>query len=129
MHPRTSSKLKNISISKNIEIIKPLGFFDFTKLEKNALCLITDSGTVPEETLYFKKPCVTIRESTERPETIESGSNILSGLNSDDIFESVKQMTSIVPDWSWSLSLGDGKTASKVVNIIRGKLERRVIEM
>ena len=129
MHPRTSSKLKNLSVPKCIEIIKPLGFFDFTKLEKNALCLITDSGTVPEEALYFKKPCVTIRESTERPETIESGSNILSGLNSDHIFQCVKQMTSIVPDWSWNLTLGDGKTASKVVNIIRGKLERRVIEM
>jgi UDP-N-acetylglucosamine 2-epimerase (non-hydrolysing) len=129
MHPRTSSKLKNISVFKGIEIIKPLGFFDFTKLEKNALCLITDSGTVPEETLYFKKPCVTIRESTERPETIESGSNILSGLNSDDIFQCVKQMTNTVPDWSWNTSLGDGKTASKVVNIIRGKLERRVIQM
>ena len=89
--------------------------------------MITDSGTVPEEALYFKKPCVTIRESTERPETIESGSNVLSGLNSDDIFQCVKQMISVVPDWSWNSSLGDGKTASKVVNIIRGKLERRII--
>ncbi len=129
MHPRTASKLQKRSIPKGIEIIKPLGFFDFIKLEKNALCLITDSGTVPEETLYFKKPCVTIRESTERPETIEAGSNILSGLNSDNIFKCVKQMTSITPDWSWNDSLGDGRTASKVTNILRGKLERRIIEM
>jgi len=129
MHPRTSSKLKTLSVPKCIEIIKPLGFFDFTKLEKNALCVITDSGTVPEETLYFGKPCVTIRDSTERPETIEAGSNILSGLNSEDIFQCVKQMTSIVPNWKWDLSLGDGKTASKVVNIVRGKLERRIIEI
>ena len=48
MHPRTSSKLKTLSVPKCIEIIKPLGFFDFTKLEKNALCVITDSGTVPD---------------------------------------------------------------------------------
>ena len=129
MHPRTSSKLKTLSVPICIEIIKPLGFFDFTKLEKNALCVITDSGTVPEETLYFGKPCVTIRDSTERPETIEAGSNILSGLNSEDIFQCVKQMTSIVPNWKWDLSLGDGKTASKVVNIVRGKLERRIIEI
>ena len=54
MHPRTSSKVKNVKIPKTVEIIKPLGFFDFTKLEKNAFCLITDSGTVPEESLYFK---------------------------------------------------------------------------
>jgi len=129
MHPRTLSKIKNLSLPKYLEIIKPLGFFDFTKLEKNAFCLITDSGTVPEETMYFKKPCVTIRNSTERPETIEMGSNVLSGLNSDDIFDCVNQITSITPDWIWNSSLGDGRTASKVVNIIRGKLERRIIEM
>ena len=127
MHPRTSSKLKKQFVPKGIEIIKPLGFLDFTKLEKNALCLITDSGTVPEETLYFKKPCVTIRESTERPETIEAGSNILAGLDIENILNSVKQITSIKPDWNWDSSLGDGKTASKVLNILRGKLERRKI--
>ena len=127
MHPRTFSKLKKQSIPNGVEIILPLGFFDFSKLEKNALCLITDSGTVPEETLYFKKPCVTIRESTERPETIEAGSNILAGLDVDNIFNSVKQITSINPEWNWDSSLGDGKTASRVINILRSKLERRKI--
>ena len=129
MHPRTSSKLEKQIIPKGIEIIKPLGFFDFTKLEKNALCLITDSGTIPEETLYFKKPCVTIRESTERPEIIEAGSNILAGLDVNSIFNSVKQMTSIKPEWNWDSSLGDGNTASKVINILQGKLERRKISL
>ena len=129
MHPRTSSKLKNQVIPKGIEIIKPLGFFDFTKLEKNAMCLITDSGTVPEETLYFKKPCVTIRDTTERPETIEAGSNILAGLDVENIFNSVKQMTSIKPQWDWNSSLGDGKTALRVVNILRSKLERRKFDL
>ncbi|KAF6245771.1 UDP-N-acetylglucosamine 2-epimerase (non-hydrolyzing) [Nitrosopumilus sp. b2] len=127
LHPRTLSKSKKIKIPKGIEIIKPLGFFDFTKLEKNALCLITDSGTVPEETLYFKKPCVTIRESTERPETIEAGSNILAGLDIENILGSVNQIISTKYDWKWDSSLGDGKTASKVLNILRGKLERRKI--
>ena len=122
MHPRTSSKLKNISISKNIEIIKPLGFFDFTKLEKNALCLITDSGTVPEEALYFKKPCVTIRESTERPEIIEAGSNILSGLTPETMLRATESITSDKPNWKWNEALGDGKTARKVINILHGKL-------
>jgi len=129
MHPRTFSRLKKQPIPNGVEIILPLGFFDFSKLEKNAFCLITDSGTVPEETLYFKKPCVTIRESTERPETIEAGSNILAGLDADAIFDSVKQITSINPEWNWNSSLGDGKTASKVINILRGKLERRKITL
>ena len=128
MHPRTASKIKKQNISKGIEITKPLGFFDFAKLEKNAFCLITDSGTVPEETLYFKKPCISIRESTERPETIEAGSNILAGINSENILEATKLITSYTPNWSWTEALGDGKTASKVANIIRGQLQRQKLD-
>ena len=123
IHPRTASKLlKKIKVPKGVEIIKPLGFFEFSNLERNAFCLITDSGTVPEESLYFKRPCVTIRESTERPETIEAGSNILTGLKPQNILESVQIITSRKPNWEWNQALGDGKTSSKVINIIRGKL-------
>jgi UDP-N-acetylglucosamine 2-epimerase (non-hydrolysing) len=122
IHPRTMSKIKNLKIPKYIELIHPLGFFDFLKLEKNAYCLITDSGTVPEETLFFQKPCVTIRESTERPETIEAGSNILASLNPQNIVDSVDLITSNKPNWEWSNVLGDGKTSFKVANILRGKI-------
>jgi len=124
MHPRTLSKLNKKDIPKCIEIVKPLGFFDFSKLEQNAFCYITDSGTLPEDALYYKKPCVIIRESTERPEFIEAGCNILSGLDPKNIVESVRTITSTTIDWKWNESLGDGKTSSKVVNIIRGKLVR-----
>lgn len=124
MHPRTKSKLKTKDIPKSIEIIKPLGFFDFSKLEQHAFCYVTDSGTLPEDALIYKKPCVIIRESFERPEFIEAGCNILSGLEPNNIVESVKTITSIVNDWKWNESLGDGKTSSKVVNIIKGKLVR-----
>ena len=122
IHPRTRSKMKNIEIPNGVELIEPLGFFDFTYLEKNAFCLLTDSGTVPEEMLYFKKPCVTIRESTERPEIIEAGSNILSGLKPENILRSTESITSKKPDWQWKEALGDGKTARKVINILNGKL-------
>lgn len=122
IHPRTASKMEKGKIPKGIELVKPLGFFDFSKLEKNAACLITDSGTIPEETLYFKRPCVTIRESTERPEYIEAGSNILAGLDPKKVVEAVKSITSINSDWEWNNALGDGKTASKVVNILLGKI-------
>ena len=125
IHPRTLSKIKKSKIPKGIELIKPLGFFDFSKLEKNSFCIITDSGTIPEEALYFKKPCITIRESTERPEYIEAGSNILSGLEPKNLLESVKLITSSESDWEWDKSLGDGKTASKVANILRGKIDRQ----
>ena len=122
IHPRTTSKIQNIKIPKGIELIDPLGFFDFTYLEKNAFCLLTDSGTVPEEALYFKKPCVTIRETTERPEIIEAGSNILSGLMPNDILRATESITSGKPDWQWNKALGDGKTSRKVINILNGKL-------
>lgn len=124
MHPRTKSKLKKKDVPKCIEIISPLGFFDFSKLEQNAFCYVTDSGTLPEDALIYKKPCVIIRESFERPEFIEAGCNILSGLDPKNIVESVKTITSAVIDWEWNKSLGDGKTSSKVVNIIQGKLDR-----
>ncbi len=122
IHPRTTSKMKKIQIPKGIELIEPLGFFDFTYLEKNAFCLLTDSGTVPEEALYFKKPCVTIRETTERPEIIEAGSNILSGLIPENILRSTESITSGKPDWQWKEALGDGKTSRKVINILHGNL-------
>lgn len=125
MHPRTLSKIKILKIPKGIEIIKPLGFFDFTKLEKNAFCLITDSGTVPEESLYFKIPCVSIRETTERPEYIEAGNNILAGLNPEDILKAVSIITSSPIISEWNFNLGDGKTSSKVLNILCGKLNRQ----
>ena len=128
IHPRTLNKLKHFKIPKCIETSKPLGFFDFTHLEKHAFCLITDSGTVPEESFYFKKPCVSIRESTERPEYLETGSTIISGLDPRDIVQSVSLITSHTSDWEWDKSLGDGNTASKVVNIMRGK-SRKILEI
>lgn len=125
IHPRTLSRMNKRKITKSIETIKPLGFFDFSKLEKNAFCLITDSGTIPEEALYFGVPCVTIRESTERPEFIEAGGNILTGLNPDNLVESVKLITSSEKKIKWIESLGDNRTSDKVVNILRGKIDRQ----
>ena len=124
MHPRTLSKIKKLKIPNGIEIIKPAGFLDFTKLEKNAFCLITDSGTVPEESLYFKIPSVTIRETTERPEYIEAGSNILSGLEPNDVIRAVDLITSKKIESEWNSRLGDNLTSSKVLNILSGKLNR-----
>ena len=72
--------------------------------------------------LYFQKPCVTIREYTERPEIIEAGSNILSGLNPENMLRATESITSGKPDWEWNKVLGDGKTARKVINILHGKM-------
>lgn len=91
LHPRTSERLKKIKIKSDlIVLLEPLGFFEFVKLEKEALAVLTDSGTVQEECAIFKIPNVTLRDVTERPETIESGSNILSGADPISILRAVE---------------------------------------
>src|SRR5947209_10119088 len=88
LHPRTKSKVEQFGIDLNkagLRFLPPLGFFDFVRLEKSAGCVLSDSGTVQEETCLFGVPNVTIREVTERPETIECGSNILGGTEPDAI--------------------------------------------
>lgn len=93
VHPRTAEKLEQHGVrpqSKNIRLLKALGFFDFVKLEKNSLAVLTDSGTVQEECSIFGIPNVTLRDVTERPETIECGSSILSGAETDAILRAVE---------------------------------------
>jgi UDP-N-acetylglucosamine 2-epimerase (non-hydrolysing) len=86
-HPRTAAKLESseINVGAKIRLLEPMGFFDFVKLEKNALAVLTDSGTVQEECSIFGIPNVTVRDVTERPETIECGSNIISGGDPESI--------------------------------------------
>lgn len=90
VHPRAQPHLDNHPFQKEIVAIKPRGLFDFIKLEQNALCVLTDSGTVQEECAIFNKPVVTLRDSTERPETIESGSNFISGCEPESILRGVE---------------------------------------
>lgn len=101
-HPRTRSKIDKFGIDISnplIQFVEPFGFFDFIKLEKQAFCVLSDSGTVQEECSIFHVPNVTLRDVTERPETIECGSNILSGSDPDSILKCVEVVLSQPPDW------------------------------
>ena len=101
-HPRTAEKLNQFGINpenQNIKLLKPLGFFEFVKLEKNALGVLTDSGTVQEECSIFGIPNVTLRDVTERPETVECGSNILSGADPEMILRAVDIAISQPATW------------------------------
>ena len=101
-HPRTRSRLEgfNIGVSNpQIRFLPPFGFFDFIALEKSAFCVLSDSGTVQEECCIFRVPNVTIRDVTERPETIECGSNMLSGGNPEDMLRCVKTVIDQKFDW------------------------------
>jgi UDP-N-acetylglucosamine 2-epimerase (non-hydrolysing) len=92
-HPHTQQRLQAGGMSDagdGVRYMDPFGFFDFVKLEQNAFCVLSDSGTVQEECSIFKVPNVTIRDTTERPETLEYGSNILSGAQRDSVLRCVK---------------------------------------
>ncbi|PYG85780.1 UDP-N-acetylglucosamine 2-epimerase (non-hydrolysing) [Ruminiclostridium sufflavum DSM 19573] len=91
-HPRTMKKVKTLDkalLSSKIEWIKPVGFFDYIKLQKNAFCVISDSGTVTEEAALLSFPAVTIRNAHERPEGMDEGVLIMSGLRADRVLQSV----------------------------------------
>jgi UDP-N-acetylglucosamine 2-epimerase (non-hydrolysing) len=91
IHPRSKKKIikLKLKIDKKIFLINPLGFFDFVNLEKNSYCVLTDSGTVQEETSILKVPSIVLRESTERPETLESGATIVDD-NIESILDNIK---------------------------------------
>ncbi len=121
VHPRTAEKLQQHGIkpaSASIRLLKALGFFDFVKLEKNSLAVLTDSGTVQEECAIFGIPNITLRDVTERPETIECGSNILSGAETDSIVRAVE--IAIAQPAAWTappeyLATNVSQTVSKIM--------------
>ena len=120
-HPRTKHKLKqfNLKISNpDIIIAEPFGFFDFVKLEQNSYMAMSDSGTVQEEMCIFNIPTVTIRDTTERPETIWCGSNIISGLNKDQILNCYEQMKINSRNWKIPEEYDRNNVSDTVVNIL-----------
>lgn len=102
LHPRTRSKLAQFGIGvvgDGVRFLEPFGFGDFIALERNAFCVLSDSGTVQEECCILRVPNVTIRDVTERPETVENGSNMLSGIAPDAITRCVRVVVAQEPEW------------------------------
>jgi UDP-N-acetylglucosamine 2-epimerase (non-hydrolysing) len=125
VHPRTRDRMKKFAINTQHPLIhysEPFGFFDFVHLQKHARCVITDSGTVQEESCILGVPSVTIRNSTERAETVICGSNVVSGVQTNKIVEGVTLM--LQSDRSWKLPEGydDPIVSNKVVNMVLGGL-------
>ncbi|KKQ41476.1 MAG: UDP-N-acetylglucosamine 2-epimerase [Microgenomates group bacterium GW2011_GWC1_37_8] len=120
LHPRTPKKLEalNIQLPANIEIVEPLGFLDFVALEKDAICIISDSGTALQEGTVLRVPSVVIREAIERPEVLEVGATVISGTRkSEDILRAVDAALQSTKKW---LSPYDheGSVSDKMVNFI-----------
>lgn len=103
-HPRTRARMKRWNLdlpdNQNLQFHEPFGFFDFIALERNAFCVLSDSGTVQEECCLFNVANVTIRDVTERPETIECGSNMLSGADPETIVSCVRTVLDQKLSWS-----------------------------
>jgi len=121
IHPRSRTSIKSfgLKVPHGITLMDPLGFLEFSKLEKNAFCCVTDSGTVQEDSCIFKVPCVTMRISTERSETVEIGSNIVAGLNKKHILEAVHKMVN--RKTNWNNPYGTPDSANKTIEILEQK--------
>jgi UDP-N-acetylglucosamine 2-epimerase (non-hydrolysing) len=101
LHPRTADKMQQFGVDGGrITFVPPLGLFDFVRLEKEAFCVLSDSGTVQEECCIFGVPTVTMRDVTERPETIECGSNLLAGVEADRILPAIDLAVRSAGTWT-----------------------------
>ena len=120
IHPRTAKKIKRFGLKfdNRIKAIEPLDFLSFLYLEANASLILTDSGGVQEESCILKVPCVTLRENTERPETIKAGSNMIGGIDAEGIVNASMQMAQRKRDWR--NPFGDGKAADRILDILVG---------
>jgi len=117
IHPRSEKMLHRFSIEcRNIKFIGPLDYFSFLQLESNARLILTDSGGVQEEACIMKVPCVTLRDNTERVETIEIGANIIAGSRSERISQCVEIM--LQANRAWDNPFGDGKSSKKILQIL-----------
>lgn len=128
VHPRTASKLTEFGIapsSDKVRLLDAMGFFDFVKLEKNALAVLTDSGTVQEECCIFKIPNVTLRDVTERAETIECGSNILSGATPEAIISAVELALAQPASWTPPDEYLAANVSSTVTKVLLGYHSQR----
>jgi UDP-N-acetylglucosamine 2-epimerase (non-hydrolysing) len=127
IHPRTKKNIKTFGLEKKVKALKnllltePLGYLDFIKLEKYCTFVLTDSGGLQEESTYMGVPCLTVRKNTERPITVELGTNEVVGLDTRKIIDSAQQILSgkwkkgeIPPLW-------DGRAAERIVNILARK--------
>jgi UDP-N-acetylglucosamine 2-epimerase (non-hydrolysing) len=119
IHPRTKKKIKQfgLQLPKGVIVTDPLDFFQFLQLEANARMVLTDSGGVQEETCILRTPCVTLRNNTERPETLKVGSNIVAGIEPMKVKEAVETMYH--KEKKWKNPFGEGDASKKIVKILQ----------
>ena len=138
VHPRTKKTLTNFDLfkklvtSSNIQIIEPLGYLDFFKIFSKSFCVITDSGGVQEEASILRIPCITLRNNTERPETLDYGSNVLIGMDMNKLkteLLKIKSDSTYLRGKSYQNPLGDGKTSKRIIKLIKNLYEQNKLNL
>lgn len=124
VHPRTQKKLKERKVKFNslIQEMKPFGFFDYCNLQKNSFCVLSDSGTLSEESAILEFPAISIRTSTERPEVIDKGNIILAGIKKDEVLSSLEIATEMFKTDNKKVKpydYLDNNVSDKVIKVIR----------
>lgn len=119
IHPRTQAKLKehNIDTPSYLKLLPPIGYMDFIQLQKHAQLILTDSGGIQEEACLLGVPCITLRENTERPESIEVGANVLVGRDAVKAVAASKQWLN-AESFSWANPFGDGHVAETIFDVL-----------
>jgi UDP-N-acetylglucosamine 2-epimerase (non-hydrolysing) len=123
VHPRTRERITSVGFARpvsGLRLIEPVGYLDFLALQKQAHLVITDSGGIQEETSYLGVPCLTLRSTTERPVTVEIGTNILVGENLDDLRCEVGRILSGTVKQGQRPPLWDGHAAERIAAVLRG---------
>lgn len=119
IHPRTKSKISNekINVPTEIKICDPLGYIDFLSLIINSELILTDSGGIQEEACILHKPCLTLRENTERPETVDVGANLIVGASYDKMLDGLRHFKARSLDWK--NPFGDGTASAKILDSLK----------
>ena len=117
MHPRTAKMVETFGLSlEGITVLPPQGYLEFLQLEENAFVILTDSGGLQEEGCILGTPCVTLRDNTERPETIDVGANVLAGADKGKIIACVEGWSEVIS--GWENPFGDGETGRHIIAVI-----------
>jgi len=126
VHPRTAKTLRALGeLPANVHLVEPQPYLQFNWLVKNAFAVITDSGGITEETTVMGVPCLTLRDTTERPETIDIGTNVLVGTNPEALAPALE--TLFAGDWKRGgiPPLWDGRAASRIVEVLEQLLVQK----
>ncbi len=123
-HPRSKKYIeqRGFKFDSRVNQHEPLGFFDYNKLQRNAFCVVSDSGTIPEEGSYFKFPAVSVRTSTERQEAMEKGIFVAGSISTEQVLQAVDLAVNMWQDGNQGLTVpaySDENVSTKVVKIIQ----------